>query len=757
MKKILLLLLIFAPLIVYGQSSVYPNVTTGGGGISTVNTTSPILGDGSSGSHVRVDTTKHQTGLATFNDVLAKQNKLTLTTTGTSGASTLIGSTLNIPQYSGSGGGSYTAVGGADTIISGNIEIGGHLTKDIVLNQRAKTLNLASNLATGNNLTITNTFPTNVSSAKNILFVPSPTNGPYNTPFHMLQEVTAGQNQNASNNEVMKWGFNINRAYSTNADIHYAMESNYNPWNLGKIIENHLELNTANNGGVRLFSNTTSFTDPYGLNIGFINWYFTTDEFIVKNLAGQEFLKVGHNQGGMYNYFSNGLSINPGAMGSGMLHVSDYTESKGFLNTSGEYCRTKIFTSNDSIKANYTVYEANAVNNSITLVLPDPYVNVYDNSFSPRFTIKKTDNTQNIVTIRTNPASLTGRASLEGVIDGTYVLNVPGQSVTLQGDSTLNYRIISSYYPANYLYQTPLIDSVSNNLKSSIVTGTLQIKKSNYANAIPIMTSNTSPSGVASASSELSGGGFEAYKAFDNNLSSQWINNVNGASAWVAYQFTTPKHVKRYTVTQHVTYKGPQSWTFDAWNGSAWITLDTQTGLTWSVDVPKIFYISNTNAYIKYRINASNPGDYVYIVQITMDTITSTQKTLNSDLMGNVQLQTTVADSAFSTLGIQARGIKATNNITANDLSISKTITAVGTTGNQTINKASGRVNIATGGTTITVTNSLVTANSIIIATCATNDTTAIVKNIVASTGSFVITLSAATTAETAINFIITN
>jgi hypothetical protein len=37
-----------------------------------------------------------------------KQNNITLTTTGTSGAATLIGSTLNIPQYSGGGGGTGT-------------------------------------------------------------------------------------------------------------------------------------------------------------------------------------------------------------------------------------------------------------------------------------------------------------------------------------------------------------------------------------------------------------------------------------------------------------------------------------------------------------------------------------------------------------------------------------------------------------------------------------------------------------------------
>ncbi len=41
----------------------------------------------------------------TFNN---KQNTITLTTTGTSGAATLIGSTLNIPQYSGGGGGTGT-------------------------------------------------------------------------------------------------------------------------------------------------------------------------------------------------------------------------------------------------------------------------------------------------------------------------------------------------------------------------------------------------------------------------------------------------------------------------------------------------------------------------------------------------------------------------------------------------------------------------------------------------------------------------
>ena len=82
------------------------------------------------------------------------------------------------------------------------------------------------------------------------------------------------------------------------------------------------------------------------------------------------------------------------------------------------------------------------------------------------------------------------------------------------------------------------------------------------------------------------------------------------------------------------------------------------------------------------------------------------------------------------------------------------TITAVGTTGNQTINKAAGRVNIAAAGTTVTVTNSLVTANSIVLAVAATADATARVTNVVPATGSFVIN-TVAVTAETAFNFLV--
>jgi hypothetical protein len=82
-------------------------------------------------------------------------------------------------------------------------------------------------------------------------------------------------------------------------------------------------------------------------------------------------------------------------------------------------------------------------------------------------------------------------------------------------------------------------------------------------------------------------------------------------------------------------------------------------------------------------------------------------------------------------------------------------VTPAGTTGNRTINKPCGSVNFAAAATTLTVTNSLVNANSIIIATVLTNDSTALIKNVVPSAGSFVIRLNAAATAETKVGFVV--
>lgn len=93
----------------------------------------------------------------------------------------------------------------------------------------------------------------------------------------------------------------------------------------------------------------------------------------------------------------------------------------------------------------------------------------------------------------------------------------------------------------------------------------------------------------------------------------------------------------------------------------------------------------------------------------------------------------------------------------ASGISTQKTITAGGTTGAQTINKPAGSVNFAAASSSLVVTNSLVTANSVIICTVATNDTTMKSVAVVAAAGSFTLHANAAATAETRVNFIVIN
>lgn len=90
-------------------------------------------------------------------------------------------------------------------------------------------------------------------------------------------------------------------------------------------------------------------------------------------------------------------------------------------------------------------------------------------------------------------------------------------------------------------------------------------------------------------------------------------------------------------------------------------------------------------------------------------------------------------------------------------LQLPATNTTAGTTGNQTINKPSGTVNFATAASSLTVTNSLVTANSIVFAVVRTNDAAAVIKNVVPTLGSFTITLNAAAGAETSVGFMVIN
>ena len=82
---------------------------------------------------------------------------------------------------------------------------------------------------------------------------------------------------------------------------------------------------------------------------------------------------------------------------------------------------------------------------------------------------------------------------------------------------------------------------------------------------------------------------------------------------------------------------------------------------------------------------------------------------------------------------------------------------ASGTPGAATINKAVGKAAIALGAASVVITNSLVSAGSIVLVTAIDQDATAVNLSVLAGAGSFTVSGAAAATAATAFSFIVIN
>jgi len=170
------------------------------------------------------------------------------------------------------------------------------------------------------------------------------------------------------------------------------------------------------------------------------------------------------------------------------------------------------------------------------------------------------------------------------------------------------------------------------------------------------MTSNTTPSGIASSNDE--GYGSSAWQAFANNVyqggdsSNRWIT-LGGASVstpkWLQYEFPTPKVIVFYELRYNAANTGstdPRDWTFEAWNGSTWVVLDTRTNQTHTT-INVGYNVTNSTAYSRYRINitsAVNPGSNVEIYEFRMFNTTLLQSAVAGGgfvLNGGVTLTTT--------------------------------------------------------------------------------------------------------------------
>ena len=120
------------------------------------------------------------------------------------------------------------------------------------------------------------------------------------------------------------------------------------------------------------------------------------------------------------------------------------------------------------------------------------------------------------------------------------------------------------------------------------------INNSSYSTpeAIPLMTSNTTPSGIASN-----------FGAFDRNANTDWIAYSVSPGISVSYEFPTPKVIDQY---YFAGYSNQNNWSFEAWDGSTWIVLHTITGASAGSYTSPL--IGNSTSYIKYRFVLNDSG-----------------------------------------------------------------------------------------------------------------------------------------------------
>ncbi|WP_411349522.1 discoidin domain-containing protein [Paenibacillus sp. WLX2291] len=143
---------------------------------------------------------------------------------------------------------------------------------------------------------------------------------------------------------------------------------------------------------------------------------------------------------------------------------------------------------------------------------------------------------------------------------------------------------------------------------------------------IHAMTANQDVYGKASSSSYDTSWDAQAYHAFDNKCYP--FSTKNGEiQGWLSYEFTDAKTVTSYSMqmkqndSQYGLAQAPKSWVFEAYDGKAWVTLDSQTGIkTWTTDKANVYTIPNTTAYKQYRIRflENNGGNLICISEMGM-------------------------------------------------------------------------------------------------------------------------------------------
>lgn len=166
----------------------------------------------------------------------------------------------------------------------------------------------------------------------------------------------------------------------------------------------------------------------------------------------------------------------------------------------------------------------------------------------------------------------------------------------------------------NYTYTATSIaeaESIVNQVLASTQSGNGIIIQDTgtYTALIPQMVGYTSPSGLVTCSSDISG--HEAWHGFADGAG-DWQASDLTLPQWIQYNIGSSHVVKQYVIKTLSAAIAPFSWTLEASNdGVNWALLDQQTGYVWGSATSATFDISNSVSYQIYRVtvlamNSSN-------------------------------------------------------------------------------------------------------------------------------------------------------
>ncbi|MEQ6353729.1 Ig-like domain-containing protein [Lysinibacillus sp. M3] len=171
-------------------------------------------------------------------------------------------------------------------------------------------------------------------------------------------------------------------------------------------------------------------------------------------------------------------------------------------------------------------------------------------------------------------------------------------------------------------------------------------------NLIPKMSSDESEFGKASSSSNHVE--TPSWKAFDgieyyNSGNANYAWGTPEKTGWLAYEFSSPKAISKYVMNNQGSWPElfPNTWTFEAWDGSNWIVLDSHSDVTvddWRKNPKQSFTFENSSYYNKYRVNITLTNSTYHAVNTAISELQMMEKISTSPKPESISLNNNVLE-----------------------------------------------------------------------------------------------------------------